>query len=133
MMNENESSAARPVKSAIRVPLGCVAFNADVADGSQAFDQWHEVCRPFFEVEPREALPSFKSGFEFYEVSGLVFSHTRCSAANFHRTARHVRGDGKDCFALQLLLRGRERGDVAGRPLLLAPDRIVLRDWSRPF
>ena len=102
-------------------------------DGRQAFDQWHEVCRPFFEVEPRGALPSFKSGFEFYEVSGLVFSHTRCSAANFHRTARHVRGDGKDCFALQLLLRGRERGEAAGRPLLVAPDRIVLRDWSRPF
>lgn len=124
--NETRGPAAAPQ------PLSRVALDAGGANGREAFEQWHEVCRPVFEVEPSDTLRSFQAVYEFYEVDGLVFNHTHYSAASYHRTPRHVERGGREFFTLQLLLRGREVGESNGHPLLMAPDRIVLRDWSRP-
>jgi len=126
---ETKISVKNDATNGVLQPLRRVALTAH---GGEAFEQWHEVCRPVFEVEPLGALRSFRAGFEFYEVDGLVFNRTQYAAASYHRTPRHVSAGGSEFFTLQLLLRGREVGESNGNPLLMAPDRIVLRDWSQP-
>jgi len=116
-----------------RTPLGFIAFKSRQGNGREAFARWHEVCHPVFEVEPKGKLNSFKAAFEFYELSGLVFSHVIHSAAIYRRTRAHLRGGENDFFALQLIFRGREQGEADGRPFSVGPGRIVLRDWARPF
>jgi len=129
---EIKRSGSHTAPTVAAQPLSCVALDAHGVRGHDAFEQWHEACRPVFEVEPLGPLRSFKAAFEFYEVDGLVFNRTQYAAASYHRTPSHVKGAGSEFFTLQLLLRGREVGESNGDPLLMAPDRIVLRDWSRP-
>lgn len=127
MQNENRTEL-------VRQPVPRVSFDAPSGDaGRQAFDMWHELCRPAFDTAPNDAVEKFQVDFDWYNLDGLVFSWTKYSAMQFHRTAQHVENAGADLVVLHLLLRGREDLEVADRPVVMAPDRIVLVDWSYTF
>lgn len=126
---------ARPPRLPAR-PLDWVAYRGDPGNGPAAYDVWHNVCRPVFEVRPRESAANFTSAFKFCDIGGLIFNETQYSAVTFHRTARHVRRSDENHFALHLLLRGRETGWAGTHgehSVAMAPDRIVLHDWGQPF
>lgn len=117
-------------------PLGWVAYRSDPGNGAAAYDVWHNVCRPVFDVRPRESATNFTSAFKFCDIGGLIFNETQYSAVTFHRTARHVRRSDENHFALHLLLRGRETGWAGTHgehSVAMAPDRIVLHDWGQAF
>jgi AraC-like DNA-binding protein len=130
MEPQNPAEDGKPTAAPSAISRVC--FDVAGAAGGDAFEQWHEVCRPVFEVKPLGNLTAYQAAFEFYNVDGLVFNRTQYAATSYHRTSRHVSSGGSEFFTLQLLLRGRETGESNGNALLMAPDRIVLRDWSRP-
>jgi len=130
MQPKNSAEDRRPTTAPPAISRVC--FDVAGTTGRDAFEQWHEACRPIFEVKPLGNLNAYQTAFEFYNVDGLVFNHAQYAATSFHRTSRHVSSGASEFFALQLLLRGREVGESNGDALRMSPDRIVLRDWSRP-
>jgi len=101
--------------------------------GGEVFEMWHELCRPAFDTTSLEAADQLQLDFDWYNLDGLIFNRTAYSAMQFDRTARHVEHGGADLVVLHFLLSGREEVEIAGRPVVMAPDRIVLVDWSHPF
>ena len=131
-----EGQNAEPQSHDLTVPsagLKPVVYNSDGIVGKEAYEAWRQATSPLFDVTPTGLLPAFKSAYTFYELDGVVFNRTCFSETAYHRTSRHVRRGDRDFFAVNLFLNGRERGQAAGSPMLIAPDRIVLRDWSQPF
>ncbi len=94
---------------------------------------WRELCRPVFDAVSREPAEGFELAFDWFKLGALNFVRMNYSATRLCRTPQHVRTGDADLLVLHLLLRGREDVDVDGTPVVMAPDRVVLIDWSRPF
>jgi AraC family transcriptional regulator, positive regulator of tynA and feaB len=101
------------------------------------FDEWQTLLRSFVELAPhveKNNRRTFSGSGRLLSVHGLpAFDGTAANISRLERTARDVRLDGRDHYAVVLPLAGATAFSQNERVVELAPSDLLLVDATRPF
>ncbi len=112
-------------ESALGLPS--VTFDAGALPAAQRFDAWQARHAGISALElPPDARAGFHAAITAWALGPMLVSVTRCSSLSFHRSLRHVRGDGLDHWMIRIILSGRSLSHYAAGEVTSLPGRPFL-------